>query len=349
MSGGIAQLVAIGQQDAHIVGNPEISFFRSTFKRHTNFSQSVERQVIQGNVSANGMSSVRVERKGDLLSYMYLMPVQSDGTQADATITDWTSVIDKVEVLIGGQVIDTQDSLFSSFVAPKVLAQNLAKSRLGAIYEGATASSFYPLRFFFCESWQNALPLVALAYHDVELRITWGASAANYKWECYANFMYCDTQEREFFASQPQQIIIHQVQKALASKAKVQELSFNHPVKCLASASASTVNMMSATNKLKLQINGTDVADFKFAHPNFGAVSTYYHTSFADNDNNKGLFLYPFCLDVSKSQPTGSLNFSRLDSARIVNDTALSNDDVYAINYNILKLENGMGGLLYSN
>ena len=52
MSGGIAQLVAIGQQDAHIVGNPEISFFRSTFKRHTNFSQSVERQVIQGNVSA---------------------------------------------------------------------------------------------------------------------------------------------------------------------------------------------------------------------------------------------------------------------------------------------------------
>ena len=58
MSGGIAQLVAIGQQDAHLVGNPEISFFRSTFKRHTNFSQSVERQVIQGNVSANGMSSV---------------------------------------------------------------------------------------------------------------------------------------------------------------------------------------------------------------------------------------------------------------------------------------------------
>jgi len=72
MSGGIAQLVAIGQQDAHLVGNPEISFFRSTYKRHTNFSQSVERQVIQGNVSANGMSSVRIERKGDLLSYMYL-------------------------------------------------------------------------------------------------------------------------------------------------------------------------------------------------------------------------------------------------------------------------------------
>jgi hypothetical protein len=349
MSGGIAQLVAIGQQDAHLVGNPEISFFRSTFKRHTNFSQSVERQVIQGNVSANGMSSVRIERKGDLLSYVYLQPVNSDGTQADASITDWTTVIDKVELLVGGQVIDTQDSTFTSLIAPKILAQNLSKSRLGGLYEGGTASGFYPLRFFFCESWQNALPLVSLSYHDVELRITWGASAASYKWECYANFAYVDTQEREFFASQPQQIIIHQVQKAVASGQKVQELNLNHPVKCLTSANVSTLNILTATNKLKLQINGTDVADYKWAHPNFSTVTSYYHTSHADSDTPKGLFLYPFCLDVSKAQPTGSLNFSRLDSARIVNDTALSSDNIYAINYNILKLENGMGGLLYSN
>ena len=66
MSGGIAQLVAVGAQDVHLVGQPEVSFFRSTYKRHTNFSQTVERQVIQGNVSNNGMSTVRFERKGDL-------------------------------------------------------------------------------------------------------------------------------------------------------------------------------------------------------------------------------------------------------------------------------------------
>jgi hypothetical protein len=349
MSGGIAQLVAIGQQDAHIVGNPEISFFRSTFKRHMNFSQSVERQVIQGNVTANGMSSVRIERKGDLLSYMYLQPVNSAGTEADSSITDWTTVINKVELLIGGQVIDTQDSTFTSLIAPKVLAQNLSKSRLGGLYEGGTASGFYPLRFFFCESWQNALPLVSLSYHDVELRITWGGSAANYKWECYANFAYVDTQEREFFASQPQQIIIHQVQKAVASGQKVQELNLNHPVKCLVAGKDGDMAILAANNKLKLQINGTDVADYKWAHPNFSTVTSYYHTSHADVDTPKGLFLYPFCLDVSKAQPTGSLNFSRLDSARIVNDTANSDDNIYAINYNILKLENGMGGLLYSN
>ena len=72
MSGGIAQLVAIGAQDAHIVGKPEVSFFRSNYKRHTNFAQTVEKQVIQGNPTANGMSTVRFERKGDLVGYVYI-------------------------------------------------------------------------------------------------------------------------------------------------------------------------------------------------------------------------------------------------------------------------------------
>jgi len=38
-----------------------------------------------------------------------------------------------------------------------------------------------------------------------------------------------------------------------------------------------------------------------------------------------------------------------LDSARIVNDLNDCDDDIYAVNYNILRIENGMGGLLYSN
>jgi hypothetical protein len=61
------------------------------------------------------------------------------------------------------------------------------------------------------------------------------------------------------------------------------------------------------------------------------------------------LFVYPFCLDTGKLQPTGTLNFSRLDSARIVNDLSVNTDDIYAVNYNVLRIENGMGGLLYSN
>jgi hypothetical protein len=350
MSGGIAQLVAVGAQDAHLVGSPEISFFRSTYKRHTNFAQTVERQVIQGNVANNGMSTIRFERKGDLLNYVYLMPIKGDSTGANTFTTNWSNVINKVELLVGGQVIDEQDSTYSTLIAPSLSAANSSKSVGANIYDGASSAKFYPLRFFFCENWQSALPLISLQYHDVELRITWGSKAAASKWEVYANYAYLDTQEREFFASNPQNMIITQVQKAIASGSKIQELNYNHPVKYLAAGDSTAVTMVStAANKLKLQINGTDVSDYKFADPNFTSVPLYYHTSNGNSTPGTRLFFYPFCLDAAKLQPTGSLNFSRLDSARIINETANSDKDIYAVNYNVLRIENGMGGLLYSN
>jgi hypothetical protein len=184
------------------------------------------------------------------------------------------------------------------------------------------------------------------------LRITWGANAADSgrKWDVYANYAYLDTQERELFASQPLNMLITQVQKAVSSGSKMQELNFNHPVKYLAAGKASALSILNNDNKLKLQINGTDVADFKFADPNFSHVPLYYHTSNASKPATlKTLFFYPFCLDAGKLQPTGTLNFSRLDSARLINDNQNVSDDIYAVNFNVLRVENGMGGLLYSN
>ena len=350
MSGGIAQLVAVGAQDAHLVGQPEVSFFRSNYKRHTNFAQTVERQVIQGNPSAGGMSTVRFERKGDMVGYVYIAPTKA-AIAHKFSPADWVNAISKVELLIGGQVIDEQTSKFSQYIAPSVLAQNLSKSTSG--FAEAAESKFYPLRFSFCENAQSALPLVALQYHDVELRITWGTDLDGATYEVYSQFIHLDTDERTVLSSTPQNMLITQTQKAVASASKIQELNFNHPVKCLVAADGSALSIAADANKMKLQINGTDVADYRYVDPNFTAVTSYYHTASskdagASGENDK-FFLYPFCLDTSKLQPTGSLNFSRLDSARLVNDTANSDDDIYAVNYNVLRIENGMGGLMYSN
>jgi len=349
MSGGIAQLVAIGAQDAHIVGKPEVSFFRSNYKRHTNFAQTVERQVIQGNPTSGGMSTVRFERKGDLLSYVYLAP--NDGTMAlRYSASDWVNKISKVELLIGGQVIDDQTSTFSQFIAPTILAQSLTKSKSG--FAEATGK-FYPLRFSFCENWQSALPLISLQYHDVEIRITWNTLSSPEKWECYAHYVYLDTDERSVLAGTPQNMLITQTQRAIASQSRIQEINFNHPIKLLAAADGNALTIADDNNKLKLQINGTDVTDFKYVDPHFTAIPAYYHTNASKDEGNSGendkLFLYPFCLDTCKLQPTGSLNFSRIDSARLVCDTENHEDDIYGVNYNILRIENGMGGLMYSN
>ena len=350
MSGGIAQLVAIGAQDAHLVGQPEVSFFRSNYKRHTNFAQTVERQTIQGNPSDNGMSTVRFERKGDMLGYVYLTPVGSDGAAQEFSAADLAAQIDKVELLIGGQVIDTQDSTFSMDLAPTTMSQNLTKSTTGF---AGKSGKFYPLRFSFCENAQSALPLVALQYHDVEVRISWGTiNGDSSRWECFSQFIHLDTDERTTLSSTPQNMIITQTQKAIASGGRIQELSFNHPMKYLVAKTTGSSDLTSAGNKIKLQINGTDVTNFKDADPHFTAIPTYYHTQSsvsAANGHNVATLLVPFCIDTSKLQPTGSLNFSRLDSARIVSDTQNNGSDIYGVNYNVLRIENGMGGLMYSN
>ena len=333
MSGGIAQLVAVGAQDAHLVGQPEVSFFRSNYKRHTNFAQTVEKQVIQGNPSSNGMSTVRFERKGDMVGYVYI-------ANRSGNLTNWGARISKVELLIGGQVIDEQDYEFSATLAPTVMNQTYSKST----YSGET---FYPLRFSFCENAQSAIPLIALQYHDVELRITWGATATADA-EVYVQFIHLDTDERTALSSTPQNMLITQTQKAVASASKTQELNFNHPMKYLVAA-----NAMTAADKLKLQINGTDVTDAKTVIPHFTSAPIYYHTSAgvvsSATKTTDNLTLIPFCLDTAKVQPTGSLNFSRLDSARLVSDNTSFANTIYAVNYNILRIENGMGGLMYSN
>ena len=173
MSGGIAQLVATGVQDVHLTGNPEASFFRSQYKRHTHFASSVERQLIQGMPTPGGISTIRVERKGDLLSYMYL--TARDNTGLLRTDLDWSQIIDRVELLIGGQVIDLQDPFYTFNIDPVCMASTYSQRYIPQTTSIANAdNAFYPFKFFFCKEWQTALPLIALQMHDVDIRITWG-------------------------------------------------------------------------------------------------------------------------------------------------------------------------------
>jgi hypothetical protein len=175
MSGGIVQLVATGAQDAWLTGKPEISFFRSNYKRYTHYAHSVERQVIQGIPQAGGISTIRFERKGDLLSYVYF--TARDNNNAGVANLDWSKVIDKIDLLIGGQVVDTQDFQWMSDVEPIVGAQSFSQRYLNTAPGNSTnqKTTFFPLKFFFCKDTFLALPLVSLQYADVELRINWSS------------------------------------------------------------------------------------------------------------------------------------------------------------------------------
>lgn len=344
MSSGIIQLVSIGAQDEYIMGTPEISFFNSTFKRHSNFSQSVEKQTIHGAVKSNSLSTVRFERSGDLLGYTF---IAIDDMTKSIDVDDWTEIIESVELLIGGHVVDTQDSFFSENIAIDTLAQNVSRSSNGPHPGTSARSYFYPLRFFFCENPQSALPLVSLQNHDVEIRIRWKTINPSYNFEIYSNYYYLDNEERAAFTTKPRDILIYQVQKNIPSMETTQELNFNHPVKYLASSNTSASSALtSVSNRIKLSINGVDLSPYKWCKTHFVDVPHYYHTNFVTSPD---IFLFPFCITTSLLQPSGSLNFSRIENSKIQSETLPFTDDIYAVNYNILRVENGMAGLRYAN
>lgn len=346
MSGGIVELVALGAQDEFLTANPQVSFFRSTFKRYTNFSHFEKRQQIVGTPAPGGMSQIRFERKGDLLNYTFLT-LEKDGVSN--LVSEWSNVIDSVELLIGGQVIDTQDAKFTQEIAIDTLASTYSKSFPASLASGVGSQSyFYPFRFFFCENWVSSLPLIALQYHDVELRIRWGA---NYDttWSPRVHSMYIalDEDERRFFTENSHDMLITQVQKSVPSQEPIQELNFNHPMKFIASSNTSTNSLVSKGNRVKLEANGVDLTDFNLCVPYYTAVPSYYHTDFSSG-NQTNLFLYSFCMNTAQNQPTGSLNFSRLDNFKIHCSEPVT-EPVYGVNVNVLRIQNGLGGLMFAN
>ena len=141
---GIIQLVSLGAQDEFLVGNPTVSFFRTQVKRHTNFSQSVLKQTLQGNPSGGNISTIKLEKSGDMLSYVYLTKriVATGATQAVGA-----GDIEKVELYIGGQKIDSQRYNFISTVWPEMLATSSAKINDPT---NATPLHFFLLRSVFC-------------------------------------------------------------------------------------------------------------------------------------------------------------------------------------------------------
>jgi hypothetical protein len=319
-----------------------------------------------------------------------------DGNGSMCTIVDWSKVIDKIEFMIGGQVIDTQDVVYSTQIEPVTGAQNYSQRLLignTGDNEDPTNSvtGFYPLKFFFNKDWSVSLPLVALQFHDVELRITWSSSLAdstagfftapganngpqianynNLQYICWTNFTYLDQAERDFFANTPQDMLITQVQRTIVMGSEtMQELALAQPVKFIAftsnnySQAYGALGVNSALVKdhmLKTQVNGTDVGEFRHL-PAFVELPQYYNTPFGylPNGVNAGtanVGMISYCLDTSKLQPTGTLNFSRLDTYRLVVPPTITigalikSTYLYAISYNVLRIQNGLGSVLYSS
>ena len=72
MGGGLMQLVAYGAQDIYLTGNPQITFFKVVYRRHTNFAMEQIQQTFSGNANFGRRVPATVSRNGDLIHDCYL-------------------------------------------------------------------------------------------------------------------------------------------------------------------------------------------------------------------------------------------------------------------------------------
>jgi hypothetical protein len=188
----------------------------------------------------------------------------------------------------------------------------------------------------------------------------------------WSNFVYLDQSERDWFAKEKQDLLITQVQRIVMGTNPVQELALAQPVKFIAfpcvnynQIYANGAGSVTAANyQLKTQVNGVDVGDSRHMM-HWVDVPQYYNTPYGYVHNNSlaNVAIISYCLDTSKLQPTGTLNFSRLDNFRLVVPSTLPNgiqglastsinyptQYLYAVNYNVFRIQNGLGSLLYAN
>ena len=283
---------------------------------------------------------------------------------------DMTKFIKTVEVEIGGQKIDKHYSQWLDiynelFETSHDLRMAMANgSDVPTPNVGAT--NYIPLRFWFNRNPGLALPLIALQYHEVKINMTLDPKKVYGTHNCtisdaklLVNYLYLDTDERRRFAQVSHEYLIEQVQHTGVESDSTIDMNFNHPVKALFWTQPSAT-----LGVAKLQLNGHDRASEQ-PHDYYHLVQPYEcglgHSGKSLNTSartwgpvvntgaNNNVGMYSFCLKPAEHQPSGTCNFSRIDNARLNLAGASTGVYLFAMNYNVLRIMSGMGGLAYSN
>ena len=192
------QLVAYGAQDIYLTGNPQITFFKVVYRRHTNFAIEAIEQTFSGVCDFGRKCTATISRNGDLITRVYLVVELPQVTAVNAgDVVFWTRnlgniMIRNVELEIGGQRIDKQYGewmvIWAELTLPAGQVAGYAEmvgntvdlygpdTVLPSLPAGTNCFQtpkvlYIPLQFFFCRNVGLALPLIALQYHEVKINV----------------------------------------------------------------------------------------------------------------------------------------------------------------------------------
>ena len=273
MGGGLLQLVAYGAQDVYLTGNPQITFFKVVYRRHTNFAIEAIQQTFNGTAGYGQTVNCQISRNGDLINRVYLQVTLPKITTPGTTLIAGTRyvnyvglrLIKSVLIEIGGQQIDKHYSdwlyIWNELSLPRGKRYGY-DTMVGAdkdITSFNDTTLYIPLEFWFCRNVGLALPLIALQYHEVKIKIDFDTKA-NCAFDLvdtaatadavaktgnvpditdmslWVDYIFLDTDERRRFAQLSHEYLIEQLQftgtETLNNNTNNRiKLNFNHPCK----------------------------------------------------------------------------------------------------------------------
>ena len=251
MAGGLLQLVAYGAQDVYLTGNPQITFFKVVYRRHTNFAMESIEQTFNGTVDFGKKVTLTVSRNGDLIHRVYLQAtLPAVETSSSSVFFRWVNyvghaMIRSYEIEIGGQRIDKQYGDWLNIwneLTQEPGKQNGYDNMVGntihltgtGLNSTEACTLYVPLQFWFCRNPGLALPLIALQYHEVKINMEFraknelyvttgdvtdcGASTSGFcvpsleAASLFIDYIYLDTDERRRFAQVSHEYLIEQLQ-----------------------------------------------------------------------------------------------------------------------------------------
>ena len=195
---GLLELVANGIQDIYLISNPQITFFKTIYKRHTNFSMEAYQLSYDARPTYGAKTTFNITRYADLIYTMLLeidLPKIYSQYTYDATVgtpadyqkgegnISWVNntghaIINYCDLTIGKQIIDRQYGEWMEIWSQlsqsesKKRGLDLMLNRNSELQPKSDALTLYiPLQFWFCRNIGLALPLVALQQHEVQIEV----------------------------------------------------------------------------------------------------------------------------------------------------------------------------------
>lgn len=399
--GALTQLIAIGAPDVFLIGDPQRSLWKRNSMRKTNFAiESIENTF---DLRFGEPTFVTIKRSGDLIKNCVLEIAMKRSTTDSFYPAE--QFIKSVTVMIGGQEIEriddfpnwsrVHDELFND---TEIRAANYRMQNFRDDDPPGAIRTFYvDLPLFFSKYLSTALPMIALQYHEIQLKFNFNEpynipgvdSVYVPQVKFYADYVFLDRLEREYFVSTPHEYIIEQLQ-TFTGPAKITEsitagsynLPFNLPTRYIVwfyksnlHGQYTTSNIQFETNEAfapmysaVLKCNGTD----RFTERPGGYFNLVQPTQAVGQAPSAGIYMYSFGVQDRDQDASGTLNFSRLDMVTLnitskaataasisdILDTSTTLDTgltkfndvtVFARNFNVLRVMEGMGGLLFSN